>query len=258
MTRTVTKNYRMYIDGYDLSGVSRECGPFGIEHDTPELTSWTDTVKGYMKGHTQVNLGTYNALFDNTATTGLHAVMSGAGDIRTVTLALGMNTAPVAGDVCFGGQFMQSGYTPQDDGGAVVVSIPFAGWASDSTSLRYAPGFGQLLHAAGNETDVNAAVGVDNLTGAATATGGYMVYHVLSSSNAAHTATLKVQDSGTNADDASFSDITGATTGVITVTAGVSGIVALTPGAAVRRYLRWQVVLGTATGLSFILSFHRG
>ena len=247
----------MYVDGYDLSGYSRSVGPLTVEHDTPELTSWTDTVKGYLPNHPQVTLGEYNAVFDNTATTGLHALVNGAGVKRTALVAIGMRAAPVAGDVCFGGQFTQSGYSAVDDGGAVVVSIPFAGWAGDATSLGYGKGFGQLLHASGAETGVNAAVGVDNDAAAATTRGGYMVYQVLASSNAAHTATLKVQDSATNADDASFSDLASATTGVITVTAGVSGIVAIGASATVRRYLRWQIVLGTATSVSFVLSFHR-
>jgi hypothetical protein len=256
--RTLQKHYRFYADGYDLSGFGRSIGPFGITADEADMTVWTDTVKGYLPNHIQVDLGTFNGIFDNTATTGLHALASTSGVQRTALVAMGIRAAPVAGDPCFGGQFLQTGYTPEDDGGAVSVTIPFAGWSGAATSLLYAPGFGQLLHASGAETAVNAAVGHDGLTGAATTTGGYMLYHVLASSNAAHTATLKVQDSATNADDASFADVTGATTGVITVTAGVSGIVALTPGATVRRYLRWQIVLGTATSVTFVLSFHRG
>ena len=198
MTRTVTKHYRMYIDGYDLSGVSRECGPLSVEHDAPELTGWTDPVKGYLKGHTQVSLGTYNALFDNTATTGLHAVMGTAGGQRTVLLAMGMSAAPELGSPCFGGQFLQSAYQPQDDGGATVVSIPFAGWSTTAETLLLAPGFGQLQHASAARTAVNYERGVDNLTQAATTRGGVMVYEVLASSNAAHTATLKLQECALN------------------------------------------------------------
>jgi len=258
MTRTLEKWYRLYVDGYDLSGMSRSLGPFGVEHAEANLTTWTDQVVGYLKGQTSVNLGTYNAVFDNTATTGLHAVMGTAGVQRTALVAMGFLAAPAAGDPVFGGQFLQTGYQPTDEGGATTVTIPFAGWSTSGTSLAYAPGFGQLLHANSAVTAANTAVGVDNLSAAATTTGGYMMYQVLASSNAAHTATISIDDSATNADNASFSALSGATTGSITVTAGVSGIVALAPTATVRRYLRWQIALGTATSVTFVLSFHRG
>lgn len=254
--RTLEKNYRFYADGRDLSGFSRSIGPFGVEADEADMTVWTDTVKGYLKNHYQVNLGTYNAVFDNTASTGLHALMGTSGVQRTALLAMGIRAAPAAGDPCFGGQFIQSGYNATDDGGAVTVTIPWAGWSSSATSLLYAPGFGQLLHANGAETDANSSAGFDNLSSAATTTtGGYMVYQVLASSNASHTATISIDDSANNSDWVALS---GATTGSITVTAGVSGIVALTPTATVRRYLRWQLALGTATSVTFVLAFMRG
>jgi len=256
--RTKQKWFRLYADGYDLSGMSRDIGPFGLEHDAPDLTVWTDQVKGYLKGHTQTNLGAYNAVFDNTATTGLQAVLNASGQLRNVLIAMGIRAAPANGDPCFGGQFLQSGYQAQDDGGALVVNIPFAGWDASSVSLQYAAGFGQLLHANSAETGVNSSAGFDNLAGAvSTGSGGVMVYHVLASSNAAHTATLKVQDAAVNA-DGSFADLSSATTGVITVTAGVSGMVALSATATVRQYLRWQIVLGTATSVTFLLAFMRG
>ena len=88
--------------------------------------------------------------------------------------------------------------------------------------------------------------------GAATSKGGFMAYHVLASSNASHTATISVDDSS---DDSTYNALSGATTGSITVTAGVSGIVAVT--GTVNRYLRWQLALGTATSVTFVLSFHR-
>lgn len=257
--RTKHKFWRVYVNGYDMSGFSRTIGPLEVTHDEADLTAdMSDTVKGYLKNHTHVNCGTLNAVFDNTATTGLQAIMGTAGNSKNVLAAIGIRAAPANGDPCFGGQFMHSAFQPTDDGGAVTATIPFAGWASDATSLRYGLGFGQLLHANAAETGTNSSTGFDNLQSAVTTTnGGYMLYQVLASSNASHTATLKVQEADTNL-DGSFGDLSGATTGVITVTAGVNGIVALSPTATIKQYLRWQIVLGTATSVTFVLAFMRG
>jgi hypothetical protein len=58
-----------------------------ITFDDIDMTVWLDAVKGYLPGQAQVNLGTQNCMFDNTATTGLHAVMSTAGVERVVMVA---------------------------------------------------------------------------------------------------------------------------------------------------------------------------
>lgn len=256
--RTLQKYFRVYMDGYDLSGFGRSVGPFGIVHNEADMTAvMSDTVKGYLTTQSEVNIGEFNGLFDNTATTGLHA-LAVAPAPRVVTVAMGIRAAPANGDPCFAGKFLQKGYQAVDDGGALTVNMPFSGWDSASGALGYGQGFGQLLHASAAETGASTSTGFDNLQSVATTTkGGYMVYQVLASSNASHTATLKVQEADTNL-NASFADLTGATTGSITVTAGVSGIVALSPTATIKQYLRWQIALGTATSVTFVLAFVRG
>jgi len=258
--RTLNKYYRVYAGGYDLSGFGREIGPIGIEVEEADLSAWMDPVKGYLKNRAQVGIGTLNAVLDNTATTGIHAVMGTAGIKRDILIALGIQAAPAAGDPAFMGQFAQSGYQEVDNGGAMTVTIPFEGWDGIANSMLYAPGWGVLLHPNAAETGVNAGTGFDNPTGGQTLNGGLMAYHVLASSGPSHTATLKVQDAATNTNP-SFADLSGATTGVITVTAGVSGLIALPTtgaGATVRQFLRWQIVLGTATSVTFLIGFVRG
>lgn len=114
--RTLQKHFRFYVDGYDLSGMTRSVGPFGIVSDEADLTTWTDQVKGYLPGHTQITLGTFNAVFDNTAATGVHTVLGTAGGLRTCLLAMGIRGAPADGDPCFAGQFKQGAYQAVDDG----------------------------------------------------------------------------------------------------------------------------------------------
>lgn len=244
---------RVYADGYDLSGMGRSLGPLELTYDEADLTTWTDTVKGYLRGMPQCNVGTLNAVFDNTATTGIHAVLGAAGQARTLLAAIGIQGAPAAGDPCFGGVFTQGAYQSADDGGALTVTIPFSGWAANAASLAYGVGFGQLLHANGAETAANTGTGFDNLAGVTSTAGGYLVYQILAGNG---TATIKVQDAATNL-NASFSDLSGATSGVIDCATPKAGLVAIGNTATVRRYLRWQIVLGTATTVTFALSFHR-
>jgi len=250
--RTLDKHKRIYIGGYDLSGNARSCGPIGVEYDEADLTAWTDTAHGFLRSHSQTNIGTFNAVFDNTATTGIHIVLPAAGGERNVIVAQGIRAVPAAGDPAFGGTFIQSAYAPQDDGGGVVVSVPFAGWSASASSLIYSIGWGTLLHASGAETGANSAnSGIDNPTAGATTSGGYLCYQVLAGDG---TATLSVDDSANNS---TWLALSGATSGSINCTAVTSGLVALTATATVRRYLRWQVALGTATTVTFVLMFAR-
>lgn len=249
--RTVDKWTRVYHDGYDISGNSRSIGPCGITYDEADLTVFNDAVKGYLANHGQMNIETINGVLDNTATTGLHIVGQSAGTKRTILVAFGMLAEPAQGDICFCGQFAQSAYQTQSDSGAITATLPFEGWAVDATFNHNARPFGVLLHAKGTETAVNTATGVDDNL-AATAAGGYMTYQVLAGDG---TATLKVQDAATNA-NGSFADLTGCTTGVIDCAVVQHGIVQSTT-LTVRRYVRWQIVLGTATTVTFVIGFNR-
>ena len=254
--RTLDRWKRVYVDGYDFSGQARKVGPLEITRDAADLTAIADPVRGYLPNHSHVNVGAINSVFDNTATTGIHNRLVSAGVMRTVSVAQGIRAAPAQGDPVFAGQFTQGEYAVAEDGGGVVVNLPFSGWAEDAESILFASPWGVLLNANTARTAVNAAAGVD-LVNVTTAGGGYMVYHVTASSNAVHTATLLVQEADTNT-DLSFAALSGATTGVITVTAGVRGMVSISPTATVKQFVRWQIVLGTATSVTFVLSWHPG
>lgn len=251
MTRTVTKHTRFYMDGYDLSGYSRSVGALEVTMDTQEEAAFTDGVKNVLPNHATVNIGTLNGYFDNTATSGLHVIANGAGVIRNVMIPIGFLAAPTAGDPVFCGQFEQQGYYQEGDVNA-YVSIPFGGWSGSASTLLYNKPWGSLLHPNGAETAVNTATGIDD-RGAATTSGGYFVYQVFAGNG---TATIKVQDAATNTNP-SFSDLSGATSGSIDCSTVKYGLVALGTTATVRRYLRWQIVLGTATTVTFASAFVR-
>jgi len=252
--RTLEKWTRMYVDGYDLSGFGRSVGPLEVTFDEHDLTAWMDQVKGYLRGNAQVNPGTFNGVFDNTAVTGIHAALGAAGAKRTVTVAKGIRAAPSQGDPCFCGQFVHKGYQVTTEGG-VFVTAPFSGWAANAETLLYAGPWGQVLHPMAAATAANTAAGIDNYAEASTAKGGYLIYHI-TASNAAGTCTISVDDS---ADNAVWLPLAGATSAAIGFAAlPASGVIALSNAATVRRYLRWQLALaGGMTTVTFFSAFVR-
>lgn len=251
--RTVEKHTRVYVDGFDMSGYSRVIGPLEITYEEADVTApMLDTVKSYLRNHAHVNLGTLNGLFDNTATTGIHAALGTSGTERTVLVAKGIRAAPADGDPVFGGSFLHKGYQAEQSGPTVLVSCPWSGWSVTAASLLYAVPWGVLLHSNSAETGANSAnSGISNPEGGATAKGGLFIYQVLAGDG---TATLSVDDS---ADNSSWLALSGATSGVIDCSARTAGVVALGVSATVREYLRWQLALGTATTVTFVSAFMR-
>lgn len=260
--RTLPKWMRVYADGYDISGFGRTIGPLELTHDEADLTAYMgDVVKGYLRNGAHANVGTFNAVFDNTAVTGIHALMNISGISRTVMVPIGSQAAPIDGDVCFGGVFLHKGYQETEDGGAVTVTLPFTGWAANAASLLYASPWGQVIHVNAVRlvaTGVNTLVGFDNPTVAQTIHGGIFMWQVFAGDG---TATIKMDDSATNLNDASFAPVALATSGEIDFTGGgFAGIVALPntgASAIVRRYLRWQIAFNAATTITFASAFFR-
>ncbi len=256
--RTLEKYTRVYMDGFDVSGYGRTIGPLEVTYEEVDLTAqMSDAVRGFMRGRAHANIGIFNAVFDNTATTGLHAVLSTAGGERVVLVAKGQLAAPAEGDVVFGGAFVQKAYTPLDDGGALTVSIPFMGWSVVAATLAYANPWGVLLHknevrlsATGVNTSNN---GVDNPEAGATTKGGYFAWQITAGNG---TATVLAQDSADNSSD--WQPLSGATSGELNCSNRQAGIVALATSATVRRYIRWQIAFNSATTVTWVAAFMRG
>lgn len=252
--RTVARWARVYADGYDLSGYARSVGPLSQEYGAAIGAALADEIKGAMLGQGTLSIGALNGFFDNTATSGLHVIANGAGVRRVVMIPLGVRAAPAQGDPAFCGEYEQLGYHAVEQDGYVTANIPFGNADANAAHLAHLKAWGTLLHAKAAKTAVNSSAGVDDY-GAATTRGGFLCYQAFASDG---TATIKVQDAATNS-DGSFSDLSGATSGSIdpSVTPK-SGIVAIAPTATVRQFLRWQIVLGTATTITFALAFVRG
>lgn len=249
MSRTTANWMRIYLDGYRMSGYTEKIGP--LSEEFPELArdALSDAVGGSLPGRARLSPGTLNGLFDNTAL-GLHALASGGNSLRHLIVAIGENAEPVAGCRVFAGDYRQLSYQAVGDG-IVAANASFAGWDVSAATRAYDKAFGVLLHADGAETTVNTSTGVDG--GGATTYGGLLAYQVLAGDG---TATLKIQDAAVNTNP-SFSDLSGATTGLINCATPSAGLVALSNTATVRQYLRWQIVLGSASTVTFVLAFIR-
>lgn len=254
MTRSHLKHTRVYMDGVDISGYSRNVGAlswmFGAEADA----ALTDEVKNILIGQGEIAAGPVNAFLDNDAA-GLHA-LAGTGTTnrgtKNVMIAIGANAAPVAGDPMFAWKFEQTLYSVEQGSGFVAANVTFGG-PSYSSTLTYRRPWGYVLHAKSVRTAVNSSTGLDD-NGASSALGGVFVYHLHSSNG---TVTLKAQHASTNS-DGSFADLTGATSGSIdATTTPASGMVALTTSLTVNRYTRWQLVFGTASTCTFTLGLIR-
>ena len=251
MSRTHNKHVRVYVNGYDLSGYTRQIGPLAQVFTVNPDAALTDGCKNITIGQADIQAGALNAFLDND-TAGLYALANAGTGTRNLMVAIGQNAAPAAGDPVFAWQMEQTAYTAEGGEGFTSANLPFGG-ASYASTLTYAKPWGILHHAKGAETAVNTATGLDGT--AQTTAGGIFVYHLFSSNG---TVTLKLQDASTNS-NGSFGDLSGATSGSIdATTTPVSGMVALSTSATVKRYTRWQLVFGTATTATFAIAFIRG
>lgn len=256
--RTLNRYSRVYVSGYDLSGYARSIGPLDLTFQEGVDDPINADYIGTHLGQGTISPGTLNAIFDSTATTGIHALLQTPGD-KNVMVAQGIRAAPAQGDPVFCAQVAQTGYTLGAQETPTTVTVPFSRTRGNATSLLYAQPWGWLLHANTAVTGVNGSTGVDLVT-TSTALGGYMMYQVTTAAGAGDiTATIKVQDSDTNV-SGDFDDLL--TSGVINCGSSgaavpTSGVVALGKTATVRQFVRWQIVLGTATSVTFTLAFVR-
>ena len=253
MTRTNEQYQRVYVNGYDLSGDARKLGNYGFKTDFPVDAAYSDAVKNGVLGRTQVTMGGINAFLSPSAATGTHELFKGGGVITDLMIAIGVLGIPAVGCPVFAWRFGQTEYSAEGKD-LVGVNINFADSAF-SAPLGYNLPFGLLTHAKSAETGANTAVGVIN-NGASSALGGVFVYQAFSSNG---TFTLSLDDSATNANNAAFAALSGATSGSIDASSTPkSGFIQLSNTATVRQYLRWQLALGTATTVTFACAFLRG
>lgn len=251
MTRINDKFTRVYNNGVDISGYANAIGSLDWTYAATPNAAFSDAVFNAIAGRPTISAGNINAFLDND-TAGLFNQVKTATDNYNLMVAYGTNAVSIAGDPFFAWKFEQMDFQAGGGEGFLPVTIP-VGNASFAGVLNHSKPWGVILHARGAETAANTAIGIDD-RGASSALGGVFVYHLLSSDG---TVTLKIQDAATNTNP-NFADLSGATSGSIDAsTTPKSGMIALSTTATVRRYLRWQLALGTATTCTFICGFIR-
>lgn len=247
--RTTSKHIRIYGNGYTLCNYARQIGPLTWTYDPADLTTMCDNVKGYLANTCQVDSGTLNGVFDNTATSGLHVLWNGATQGINLMVPIGDKAAPAAGDPVWMMRARQTSYQAADDAGAVIVTANLPAW--DTADLpAYDIPWGVLSHAYGAETAANSGTGIDG--SAATSLGGYMMYQVFAGNG---TATISIDDSANNI---AFAACAGLTTGELNFSTPQAGIIELGKTATIRQYTRWQLSLNSATSVTFALALVRG
>ena len=257
MSRTNNKWIRPYLNGYRAGEYAVNVGNLGFKHEVSTEAAYTDEIKNAMPGRADVTADALNTILAPSAATGLYELCNSGLGTFDYMVAYGVQAVPKAGDPIFAWRFEQAGYQADPGSGFVMANIDlFSTFATSNPAVLggYSSPFGVLIHADGAETAVNSAVGIDD-NGAASTKGGVFFYHLFTSNG---TVTLKIQEASTNT-DGSFGDLTGATSGSIDASVTPkSGQAACSASAAVKRYLRWQLVFGTADTATFVLGFHRG
>lgn len=250
--RTLARWTRFYLNGYDLSGDTRSLGPLAHAQEVEEMEALSWSVKGGLPGHNMVSIGTVNAILSMDGVDEIHDLFNSPGSDYPVMIPMGIRAEPAAGDPAFIAQLNQLSYTLDVATNSMTVSIETGGKPT-TTALNHKKPWGVLLHAKAAATAVNDSTGIDD-NGASSSYGGVMCYQCFFSDG---TATIKVQHADTN-EDGSFADLTGATSGVVDFdSSSGAGIVQTATNLTVNRYLRWQIVLGTATTATFALAFVR-
>jgi hypothetical protein len=251
--RTSSRWLRTYLGGYAISADLVSLGQAAHEFAEVEMTGAADEIAGVIPGQPSSALGPISGFLDN-RTNHLHGLASAASGAQIVSVAVGLQAAPAAGVPVFVHLPDVLKYHAQDVSGGSYVSIELGKRSGRATTNPFGETWGVMLDPGiVAKTAVNGSTGVDDF-GAATNFGGYQVAHILAGNG---TATIKTQHASTNV-SGSFSDLAGATTGVVDCATPKALLAATARGLTVNRYIRWQIVFGTATSVTFVLSFVRG
>lgn len=249
--RTVSKYLRVYVDEHGtFNDDFFSIGPLVNEFDAPMGAAFSDEIKNAKGGLGQgsISMGSLNGYL-HTGASDLHENLGAGGVARIVSVLFGIRAVPAQGDPCFSAHMNQGAYNTQDisDGSILAVTMPletvYAPAEMTTKALGYVLDPGALAR-----TAVNASGGVDNAV--ESTAGGLAFLHLLVTDG---TCTFSVQHSVDDADWSTF------LTFAIAGDAVGSEIKATAlPTTTVKRYTRWQLALGTATSVKFVMTLVRG
>lgn len=96
----------------DITSSISSIGDIGIAYDQADVTAINDSVMQYLAGRGDADIQ-FSGPFNNTATTGAHAVftgLNGANTAATLTVQFGIRAAATNGDPEFEGEFVVTSY----------------------------------------------------------------------------------------------------------------------------------------------------
>lgn len=224
MLKLAGDHVMVLVGAYDLTGDSNKI-TFNDSRKTLDATAFGDAVQKFILGQRQSSI--QHTGYMDAAVARSHPVLKSAELNAVVTVIIGQNAAPVAGDPAYSLYALQSRYQTLPEVGKVV---PFTAAYSAGKGTR--DGWGTLI--AQPTTINNSTTGVILDQGASTTSGGAVFLHLL---------TAPVTDQYTvlleGADNAGFSSgvVTHATFDLSTISVG-SGRAGI--AGTIKQFIRWK------------------
>lgn len=225
----LVRHMRIYVGGFNLSGDARTFSSADLTHDRADMTGWSNGVRNFLANYRNIGIEGFQALLNDTATTGAFQVLKDTPSTR-VSMLFGSGTVPAIDDPAYflGAASMED--TAGFDGGAATIGASFV---PDANQTIISFPWGEVLHPETSLSATTDGASVDN--GASSANGGHANLHI--TATASGNFANKVQDSP---DDSAWADL-------ITFSADGSTVTSEQGSASgtVDRYTRFQA---TRTG----------
>lgn len=143
--KTSTRWYRLWVDGYSMSGLARSIGSMGVEYRPDRVTGWQDSAHSHTLGHPAVKFENLEVVFSSgiafgSAEGGSWDVLNDFGE-RVITLAMGIRGYMLEGDPCFLATQEQTKFESSAGNGSVLVRADFR----QGVTRPYANPFGFAL-----------------------------------------------------------------------------------------------------------------
>lgn len=237
--KTNSRYFRMLYGGFNLSGDARALGSMGATYAETDVTGWSDEVINFTLGTPTINLDGFQAVFNNTASTGIHTALSPFISSYS-TVMIGIRAAPAVGDPTFSIPNQQASYTVAGDAPCTVsVNMNPGQTGSLSVGGLMSP-WGRALAVGASLSGNTNGTSVDNA--ASSANGGIGYLHLTASSGGTWAFTIQH-----STDNSTFSDL-------ITFSANGSAVTAEqgTVTGTVNRYVRFRAVRTSGTVTAWV------
>ncbi len=237
---------RLYDGGYDMSGFTREIGELKNAIDPANMHAIVDTVRWSLPyGHREVGIDGYQALMDDTASTGSHTLLKAPSAATQATVLFGGAGVPAVGDPAYvlsaARRISDAPRTFSENAALLQVN-----YVSDAEQTDTNKPWGQALSIDVSVTETTNGTAVLAYADASSAKGGHVTLHILATSSGNYA--LKIQDSPNNSD---WSDLL-----TFTSTGGALAGEQATVTGTVDKWLRFQATK-TAGTFTAICAFAR-